>query len=93
MLCKDLPAVKQSRDKETYLLERLCVIGTLGDLGATSQFDHLWSKDDIQACIKKFGKKTLTDVVSLVNARMLFFSLFIFLLIFVFQPVERQDTM
>ncbi|KAK7690064.1 hypothetical protein QCA50_006709 [Cerrena zonata] len=68
MLCKDLPGVGILKAKREYLLERLCIIGTIGDLGSTSQFEDLWPREDMKACVKKFKKKTLHDVVSLINA-------------------------
>ena len=70
MLCKEIPQVSKSEQKVSHLLERLCIIGTIGDLGSIFQFENLLPKKDMDACFKRFGKKTLHDVVGLINARM-----------------------
>ncbi|CAK4030635.1 Hypothetical predicted protein [Lecanosticta acicola] len=44
----------------------LCIVGTHGDLGNTLKWSHPFP--DMQATLKKYTKKTLNDVVSLINA-------------------------
>ena len=44
----------------------LCVVGTYGDLGNTLKWQAPFP--DMAACLKKHTKKTLNDIVSLVNA-------------------------
>ena len=47
----------------------LCAIGTMGDLGADMKWTHPWPAEDMKSCMRSYGKKTLSDVVSLINAR------------------------
>lgn len=44
----------------------LCIVGTHGDLGNTLKWEHPFP--DMRATFNKYTKKTLNDVVSLVNA-------------------------
>ncbi|TCD63557.1 hypothetical protein EIP91_005228 [Steccherinum ochraceum] len=46
----------------------LCAIGTMGDLGSNMKWEDPWPVEDMKSCIKKYGKKTLSDAVRLVNA-------------------------
>ncbi|KAK3719523.1 hypothetical protein LTR37_004381 [Vermiconidia calcicola] len=60
LLCEPLhPGVRERCDW-------LCVVGTHGDLGNTLKWEPPFP--DMQACLKKYTKKVLNDVVSLVNA-------------------------
>ncbi|KAK3058034.1 hypothetical protein LTR09_001111 [Extremus antarcticus] len=60
LLCEPLhPGVRERCDW-------LCVVGTHGDLGNTLKWEPPFP--DMKACMKKYTKKTLNDVVSAVNA-------------------------
>ena len=50
-------------------IDYLCAMGTFGDLGTTFSFPPPWPQDDMKRCVKKWGKKNMTDAVSLLNAR------------------------
>ncbi|KAK5171786.1 uncharacterized protein LTR77_003422 [Saxophila tyrrhenica] len=60
LLCEPLhPGVQERCDW-------LCVVGTHGDLGNTLKWEPPFP--DMKACLKKYTKKTLNDVVSAINA-------------------------
>ena len=60
LLCEPLhPKVREACDW-------LCVVGTHGDLGNTIKWEPPFP--DMKECLKKYTKKALNDVVSLVNA-------------------------
>ncbi|EME49427.1 hypothetical protein DOTSEDRAFT_163787 [Dothistroma septosporum NZE10] len=59
-LCEPLHAEVASR------CDWLCVVGTHGDLGNTLKWEHPFP--DMKPTLKKYTKKTLNDVVSLINA-------------------------
>lgn len=60
LLCEPLhPKVRESCDW-------LCVVGTHGDLGNTLKWEAPFP--DMKECLKKYTKKALNDVVSLINA-------------------------
>ena len=44
-------------------------MGTLGDLGTSFQFQHPFPEEDMKKCFKKYTKKSVTEAISLVNAR------------------------
>lgn len=60
MLCKDLHAGVPER------CDWLCVVGTHGDLGNTLKWEQPFP--DMKDCFKKYTKKVLNEVVTLVNA-------------------------
>lgn len=60
LLCEPLhPQVQEKGDW-------LCVVGTHGDLGSTIKWEPPFP--DMKDCLKKYTKKALNDVVSLINA-------------------------
>ena len=60
LLCEPLhPKVQE-------LCDWLCVVGTHGDLGNTLKWESPFP--DMRDCMKKYTKKALNDVVSLINA-------------------------
>ncbi|KAI0070620.1 DHH phosphoesterase [Panus rudis PR-1116 ss-1] len=62
VLCRSLhPSIRSQTDY-------LCAIGTMGDLGSSLKWEHPWPGDEMKECFKKYGKKTLSDVVGIVNA-------------------------
>lgn len=64
VLCRSLhPDIRGQTDY-------LCAIGTMGDLGSNMKWAHPWPAGDMKECNKTYGKKTLSDAVRLVNARM-----------------------
>ena len=72
MLCKPLlkDAVSgSSTESLDHQIDYLCAMGTYGDMGTTFAFPPPWPTADMKACTKKWTKKCLTDVVSLLNAR------------------------
>ena len=60
LICQPLHAQVQER------CNWLCVVGTHGDLGNTIKWESPFP--DMKECMKKYTKKVLNDVVSLVNA-------------------------
>ena len=60
ILCEPLHSGVQAR------CDWLCVVGTTGDLGTTLKWEAPFP--DMNYCLKKYTKKTLSAVVSLVNA-------------------------
>jgi hypothetical protein len=60
LICEPLHPEVQER------CDWLCVVGTHGDLGNTLKWESPFP--DMKDCLKKYTKKTLNDVVSLVNA-------------------------
>lgn len=63
MLCQALLADRIVREQA----ECLSVIGTMGDLGTAFKWEAPFP--DIRDCTKKYTKKALGEVVSLINAR------------------------
>lgn len=41
----------------------------MGDLGSGMKWEDPWPVQDMKECVKKYGKKSLSDSVRLVNAR------------------------
>lgn len=60
LLCESL------HPKVEDLCDWLCVVGTQADLGNTLKWEHPFP--DMRECLKKYTKKALNDVVSLINA-------------------------
>ena len=60
LLCEPLHSGVQAR------CDWLCVVGTHGDLGNTIKWEEPFP--DMKDCLKKYTKKALNEVVSLVNA-------------------------
>lgn len=60
LLCEPLhPRVEE-------VCDWLCVVGTHADLGNTIKWEHPFP--NMKECLKKYTKKVLNDVVSLINA-------------------------
>ncbi|KAH9931374.1 uncharacterized protein B0H18DRAFT_929856 [Fomitopsis serialis] len=65
LLCE--PLVRGVASKEVReRMEWLCVLGTMGDLGAGHKWERPWP--DMSACARRWTKKALGEAVALVNA-------------------------
>ncbi|KZT68522.1 DHH phosphoesterase [Daedalea quercina L-15889] len=65
LLCEPLVRGIAGREVQQRM-EWLCVLGTMGDLGAGHKWERPWP--DMSACTKWWTKKVLGDAVALVNA-------------------------
>ncbi|CCM00571.1 uncharacterized protein FIBRA_02605 [Fibroporia radiculosa] len=67
LLCRPLVASADSASSELKeRLEYLCVMGTMGDLGAGFKWEAPFP--DMRVCMKRWTKKALAEAVSLLNA-------------------------